>query len=173
MNSRAIVALPLLALAVALVPGDAGGQQTSLKDQIVGAWTLVSAVDTAPDGSKNDAFGPNPKGAYMFDANGRFTQMLMRADLPILESRTSGTPEQHKAVAHGTIAMYGTYTVDEPTKTIIVNFEGSSFAKFNGTSGKRIVTSITADEMRTMNPATSTGSKAESVWRRAKQPSTN
>jgi lipocalin-like protein len=174
MNNRAIVALPVLAFALALMPGEASGQQTSLKDQIVGAWTLVSVSEIAPDGSKTDTFGPNPKGAYMFDANGRFTQMLMRSDLPMLESRTSGTPEQHKAVAHGTIAMYGTYTVDEPTKTIIVNFEGSSFAKFNGASGKRMVTSITADEMRTMNPATSTGSKAESVWRRVKQqPGTN
>src|SRR5262245_16148000 len=52
---------------------------------------------------------------------------------------------QSKTVAHGAIAMYGTYTVDEATKTIIVNFEGSSFANFNGASGKRIVTSITAD----------------------------
>jgi hypothetical protein len=49
-----------------------------------------------------------------------------------------------------------------------VHFEGSSFAKFNGTEGKRVVTSITPDEMRTMNPATSTGTKAESLWKRAK-----
>jgi hypothetical protein len=173
MNCRAILGLPVLAFALAVMPSEASGQQTSLKEQLIGAWTLVSAVDTAPDGSKNDVFGPNPKGAYMFDANGRFTQMLMRSDLPILESRTSGTAEQHKAVAHGAIAMYGTYTVDEATKTITVNFEGSSFAKFNGASGKRIVTSITADEMRTMNPATSTGTRAESVWKRAKPPGTN
>ena len=64
--------------------------------------------------------------------------------------------------------MYGTYTVDEASKTITVRFEGSSFAKFNGTEGKRVVTSITEDELRTMNPATSTGTKAESVWKRVK-----
>jgi hypothetical protein len=45
---------------------------------------------------------------------------------------------------------------------------GSTFAGFVGTDGKRIVTSITADELKTMNPATSTGTKAESVWRRVK-----
>ena len=80
----------------------------------------------------------------------------------------SGTPEEHKAIAQGVIAMYGTYTVDEANKTITVKFEGSSFAKFNGTEGKRIITSISADEFRSTNPATSTGTKAESVWRRVK-----
>jgi hypothetical protein len=157
-----------LAFGLALMPAAALGQQKPLKEQIVGAWTLVSAVDTQADGTKTNPWGANPKGAYMFDGNGRFTQMLLHSDLPTIDNRMGGTPDQNKAIAQGVIAMYGTYTVDEANKTIVVHFEGSSFAKFNGTEGKRVVTSITADEMRTMNPATSTGTKAESVWKRAK-----
>jgi len=157
-----------LAFGLALMPGAALGQQKPLKEQIVGAWTLVSAVDTQADGTKTNPWGANPKGAYMFDANGHFTQMLLHTDLPKIDNRMGGTPDQNKAIAQGVIAMYGRYTVDEANKTIVVHFEGSSFAKFNGTEGKRVVTSITADEMRTMNPATSTGTKAESVWKRAK-----
>jgi hypothetical protein len=157
-----------MAFALVLLAGSAAGQQPSLKEQLVGSWILVSAVDTLPDGSKSDPWGANPKGAYMFDANGRFTQMLMRSDLPKLASRNQGTPEQHKALAQGAIAMYGTYSVNEADKTITVRFEGSTFAGFVGTEGKRIVTSITPDEMRTMNPATSTGTKAESVWKRVR-----
>jgi len=49
-----------------------------------------------------------------------------------------------------------------------VKFEGSSFAKFVGTEGKRVITSIDDNEFRSTNPATSTGTKAESVWRRVK-----
>jgi hypothetical protein len=64
--------------------------------------------------------------------------------------------------------MYGSYTVDEANKTINVKFEGSSFAKFVGTEGKRIITSINNDEFQSTNPATSTGTKADSVWRRVK-----
>jgi hypothetical protein len=169
MKCHTVLSLPIvLGVGFVLLSGAAVGQQNSLKDQIVGAWTLVSAVDVAPDGSKTDPWGANPKGAYMFDANGRFTQMLMRSDLPKLETRTSGTPEQNKAIAQGAIAMYGTYSINEAEKTIVVNFEGSTFSRFNGTAGKRIVTSITADEMKTMNPATSTGTRAESVWKRVK-----
>jgi hypothetical protein len=153
---------------LALMTDVAVSQQKPLKDELVGTWTLVSAVDTMPDGSKSEPWGPNPKGVYMFDANGRFTQMLMRSDLPKLETRLAGTPEQHKALAQGAIAMYGTYSVDEAAKVINVHFEGSTFARFVGADGKRVVTSITSDELRTANPATSTGTKAESVWKRVK-----
>jgi hypothetical protein len=37
-----------------------------------------------------------------------------------------------------------------------------------GGEQKRVITSLTADELRYTNPSTSTGTKAESVWRRAK-----
>ena len=71
-------------------------------------------------------------------------------------------------VAQGVVAMYGSFTVDEANKTIIVKFEGSSFAKFVGTEGKRLITSINDNEFQSTKPATSTGTKAELVWRRVK-----
>jgi hypothetical protein len=46
--------------------------------QLVGSWIFVSAQDVKPDGSKVDPWGPNAKGAAMFDANGRFTFMIMQ-----------------------------------------------------------------------------------------------
>ena len=169
MNRRSILSLSVISVVgFALLPSSAVSQQKTLKEQILGAWTLVSAVDEHADGTKTNPWGANPKGTYMYDANGRFTQILLHTDLPKIDSRMGGTPDQNKAIAQGVIAMYGTYTVDEANKTIVVRFEGSSFAKFNGTEGKRVITSITADEMRTMNPATSTGTKAESVWKRVK-----
>jgi hypothetical protein len=169
MKRRGILSLPLmLTLGIVMLPGAGLGQQKSLKDQIVGSWTLVQAVDTMADGTKTNPWGANPKGTYMFSADGRFTQMLIHTDLPKIDNRMSGTPDQNKAIAQGIVAMYGSYTVDEANKTIIVKFEGSSFAKFVGTEGKRVITSINADEFRSANPATSTGGKAESIWKRAK-----
>ena len=47
------------------LPGsDAGAQQKSLKDQLVGAWTLVSSTSKQPDGSLQ--WGSNPKGSIIF-----------------------------------------------------------------------------------------------------------
>jgi hypothetical protein len=169
MRHRVILGLPTIAvLGLVLLPGDAVSQQKSLKDQLVGTWTLVSSTETAPDGKKVDSFGSSPFGAYMFDANGHFIQMLMRSDLPKFDNRLQGTPEQNKAVVQGSVAFYGTYALDEAAKLVTVHITGGSFAKFNGTDGKRVITSLTADELHFTNPATSGGTSADTVWRRAK-----
>jgi len=169
MHRRNILSLTaIMALGLAALPGSAMSQQKSLKEQLAGSWTLVEAVDIKADGTKTNPWGTSPKGAYIFGADGRFMQMLLHTDLPKIDNRMAGTPDQNKAIAQGVVAMYGTYTVDEASKTVTAKFEGSSFAKFVGTEGKRIITSINDNEMRSSNPATSTGTKAESVWKRAK-----
>jgi hypothetical protein len=169
MNRRNILSLSAIAaLGLSALPGNAVAQTKSLKDQLVGMWTLVSETDITSDGKKSEGFGPNPLGTYIFDAGGHFAQMLMRADLPKFDNRLQGTPDQNKAVAQGSVAYYGTYTVDEAAKAVNVHVLGGSFAKFNGTDGKRIITSLTADELKFTNPTTSGGTSAETVWRRAK-----
>ena len=73
------------------------------------------------------------------------------------------------AVASGSIAYTGTYTVDENTKTIHVKVETSTFRNHVGAPNqRRIVTSITADEMKFTNPRTTAGVTLEIVWKRAK-----
>jgi lipocalin-like protein len=155
-------------LGLAMLPSSTVAQQKSLKEQLIGTWILVEALDIHSDGTKTNTWGANPKGTYMFDSSGRFAQMLIRSDLPKFANRAQGTPEQNKAVASGSIAMYGTYSVNEADKVVTVHYEGSTFAGFNGTDGKRIITSLTADEVKFTNPGTSTGGRADSVWRRAK-----
>jgi hypothetical protein len=170
MNRRSLLtrSVPTM-LAAALLPSSVVAQEISLKE-LVGSWIFVSAQDVKPDGSKVDPWGPNPKGAAMYDANGRFTFMIMRSDLPKFASnnRAQATAEEGKAVAQGMIAFYGTYTINEGDKTLTTRIEGSSYPNLIGGEQKRIITSLTADELRYINPTTSTGTKAESVWRRAK-----
>jgi hypothetical protein len=169
MNRFGFFILSTIALTLAAMPISAVAQQKSVKEQLVGTWILVEAVDVAAEGSKTNPWGANPKGTYMFDASGHFTQMLIRSDLPKIANRAQGgTPEQNKAIVSGAIAMYGTYSVNDAEKTISLRYEGSTFSGFNGTEGKRIISSLSAEEMKLTNPATSTGVKAESVWRRAK-----
>jgi len=62
----------LLCLAVGLSASGSFAQQKSLKEQLVGTWTLVSSDQVLPDGSKVKQFGTNPKGINVFDPNGRF-----------------------------------------------------------------------------------------------------
>src|SRR3984957_5187698 len=83
MNRRttlAIATTALLCLAVGLSASDSLAQQKSLKEQLVGTWTLVSSDQVRPEGSMLKQFGSNPKGINVFDANGRFFLMIASAD---------------------------------------------------------------------------------------------
>ena len=159
-----------LCLGFALLPGNAVSQQKSLKEQLVGTWTFVTSADVQKDGAKVDRWGPNPKGMLVFDANGRYVLVINRSDLPKFASNRvdQGTAAENKAVMQGLIVLFGTYSVNEADKTITIRAEGSWFPNSVGTDGKRIVTALTADELRYTNPATSLGTVAETVWRRAK-----
>ena len=171
MNRRLILSLSAItASGLVLLPTSAVSQQRSLKEQLVGTWTFVSAIDVHKDGTRSDRWGPNPKGVLMFDGNGRYALMIMRSDLPKFAAKTSdqGTADESKAVLKGLIVHFGTYLVNEADKTVTTRIEGSSFPNLNGMEQKRIIASVTADELKYTNPATATGTTAEAIWKRAK-----
>jgi Lipocalin-like domain len=72
----------ITALGLALMPGNAVSQQKSLKDQLIGAWTLVSTKYKFPDGKTVDTFGPNPRGTMILDASGRMALINMPPAFP-------------------------------------------------------------------------------------------
>jgi hypothetical protein len=143
----------------------------TLAEQFVGTWMLVSVHNVRNYGSRADLFGPNPKGVVIYTSDGHFALVNMRADLPTFASNSldQGTPEEYKAVVQGSIAYFGTYSVNEEEKVITATIEGSTFANLiGGPDQKRIITSLTADELRFTNPATPSGATLELVWKRAK-----
>jgi len=158
----------LLILRVALPVGDALAQQKSLKEQLVGTWIYVSSTSTRADGSKTDR--PNLKGIVIYTSDGHFAFVSVRPDLPKLAAndRARATAEEARAVVAGSIAYYGTYSVNEVDKVITPKVEGSTFANLIGSDQKRIITSLTADELKFTNPRTASGETLEFVWKRAK-----
>src|ERR1700682_242198 len=140
MNRRNIISLSAIAaLGLALSAGIAVAQSATA---LVGSWTAVSV----------DAYGPNPKGSLIFEANSRFSLQLMRADLPKYASnnRTQGTPAEYKATVEGSLAYFGTYTVSGTD--LNVHIEGSTFPNWIGTDQKRINLSVTGDELKYNQP---------------------
>jgi hypothetical protein len=160
----------VVALALAMPPTAAVSQQGSLKQQLVGAWTLVSIIATDKAGNKSDRRGPNPKGLLIFDASGRYSILTQRAELPnfAIDNVNQGTAEENKAVMTGMIANVGTWSVDEKTKTITTNVEAGSFPNLNGKTQTRVISSLTPDELRYVNGASVSGTVDEATWRRAK-----
>jgi hypothetical protein len=157
MRRRSLICLSAFtAVGLALCSSIAFAQ--SAKD-LVGTWTIVSA----------DAFGPNPKGVLNFDNNGRYSLMLMRADLPKYASnnRSQGAAEEYKAIGAGSISYFGTYSVSG--SDLILRIESSSFPNWTGTEQKRTNLTLTGDELKYTNTAPSVGGPAAVlVWRRSK-----
>lgn len=83
MNRRNILSLSVItAFGLAMLTGNAMAQQKSLKEQLVGTWTLVSVSEVYQDGRKENPWGPAVKGTVSFDGNGKVTLMIIGADLP-------------------------------------------------------------------------------------------
>jgi hypothetical protein len=162
---------PVCGAVLALLSEGAVAQQLSLKDELVGTWRLVSIDLVRPDGSKAEVFGSDPNGIVIYTRDGQYALINSRSDLPKFASnnRNQGTPDENKAVVQGSIAYFGTYSVNELTKTISLRINGSTYPNMIGAPDEqRVITSLTAEELRFTNPASSTGAKLEVVWRRAK-----
>jgi hypothetical protein len=171
MNRTSILSLSAItAVGLALLPSHVLAQQKPLKDQLVGAWTVVSSDNVAPDGSKRQLFGSNPTGIVILDASGRYAQILVRPGRPKFASnnRLQGTAEENKAAQEGAVAHHGTWTVNEADKTVVLRIETAVYPNQDGTEAKRSISSLTADELKWTNPASGAGGTTETVWRRAK-----
>jgi hypothetical protein len=116
-----------------------------------------------------EAFGPNPNGNLIFDANGRFSLQLMRADLKKVAAnkRDKGTPEENTAIVHGSISYYGTYSMSGTE--LVFHIDTRSFPNWSGTDQKRPNVVLTADQLTYTDPAPSVGTAAATilVWKRA------
>ena len=80
MNSRTVLGVMtsmVLCTGIVLSSSFATAQQKSLKEQLIGTWTIVSNDNVAPDGTKRQLFGPNPKGILVLAANGHYAQIIV------------------------------------------------------------------------------------------------
>ena len=171
MNRRSIIGLSaIMALGFALLPASAVAQQKSVKEQLVGTWTLVSFDSFDASGAKvPNMEGRDVKGLLILTGNGRWSFQII-TEIPKLASndRLKSMPAEDKAVAHGVLSNFGTYTVNEADKTLSVRFERSSFPnQLTGADAKRVAT-FTGDELKLDNPGRMAGGKTVTVWRRAK-----
>jgi hypothetical protein len=171
MNRRTTLSLTTMALLcfmIALPADDAAAQQKSLKDQLVGAWTLVSYEDINPNGTKKQYQGVNPRGILMLDASGRYAWVEAPSDRPKLKgSRADATAEEFHAAVGTFAANFGTWSVNEADKILIRRIEGAlipngegkeAFADYvclpsRSIGSCRETISLAGDELKVIQPA--------------------
>jgi hypothetical protein len=149
MNRRSVLSISaIMMLGLTALPNSAISQQWSLKDQLVGTWTLASWEQVLSNG-KVQSYGSNPKGIVVFDAKGRFFLMFARADLPKIASNDPATvtSEEAKDLLAGSIAYFGTYGVNDADKVINLRLEASTFPNQLASDQNGTITSLTADEL--------------------------
>lgn len=168
MNATCKVLLPILIGSTMFVAAATNAGAESLKQKIVGTWTVVSVVNDN-NGNKSETFGPHPIGYFMFDRSGHISIQIMKSDIPKFASnnKNTGTDAENKAVVQGSIANFGTYTVDEKDHSATAHYIGSSYPNWIGTDQKRSI-AFTGDQMTWTDPATPFGGTAVVTLKRAK-----
>ena len=139
----------------------------SLREQMVGTWTLVAQY-VEKDGKRIERFGADPKGMVIYDRNGHFVSILHRSQLPKYASNNAlnGTPEEYKAIAEGSTAFYGTWEVDEGSRTATSHVVGSTFPNWTGQVQKRDV-KIEGDTL-SVSTSSQIGGTVTAIWKRVK-----
>jgi hypothetical protein len=136
------------ALALPMLGGSALSQQ-ELKDRVGGVWTVVSNESIAANGDKRQPFGTNPKGILILDAGGRYALVITKADRPKFHSgnRQEITIQEYASAAEGSVAQFGTWSIDETNKTLVRRVEGALLPNTEGSERSSVV-SVAGDELK-------------------------
>jgi Lipocalin-like domain len=151
----------ILAVALASIVGLPAKAQ-SLRDQLVGAWSHVSCD------IKGFPWCVSPHdGIAILDASGHYAIINTVRGRPKFRdaqsSRDSYSAEEYKAATVGLQAQYGTWSVDEAGKALILHVNGALFPNVEGGEGRQTI-SVSGDEITLVNAF-----GGSNVWRRIKK----
>jgi Lipocalin-like domain len=132
----------------------------SLKDQLVGAWTLVSC--------SNQPWCLTPNGIYILDGSGHYAIVNAARGRPKFTVTKPGQPrdaysaEDYKAATMGVQTQFGTWSASERDNTIAFHIDGALFPNVEGLNGQFTVR-VSGDALTLIG-----GNDSPSVWRRVK-----
>jgi hypothetical protein len=145
----------------------------SLRESLIGAWRLVSSVETdVKTGALDHPLGDKPEGLILYTPDGYMSAQLSAADRPSFEigDMYNGKPEEYVAAGRSYLAYSGPYYVDEANKIVEHKMFVSLFPNWKGQRQARIV-SLDDKELHLIpnRPLMFNGSlkMATIIWRRA------
>ena len=169
---RAALLLVLLVLAVSCQSLAQTGQITSVQQQILGTWKLVSYVrEEVASGAKSDVMGAHPSGYINYGPDGRMIVIIVGSDRnkPV---GTVATPDEAEALIRSMLAYAGTYTIDREAKTVTHHIDISWDQTRTGTDQVRSYklegNHITLTTEPSNDPATGKKTVRTLIWERLK-----
>ena len=146
----------------------------SLRESLIGAWELVSAVERDVEtGGENNVLGEHPQGFILYTPDGYMSAQLQGpARAPFEEGDLlRGSPEEYIAAGSSYIAYSGRFFVDEAKRSLSHEMAVSFFPNWVGQRQVRLV-EVDGERLQlsTDGPQRFTGSlkTATIQWRRAR-----
>ena len=113
---------------------------TSLKNELVGTWKLLSYIEV-PIGGDDSLFpmGKTPYGLLMYSTDGYMSVQISKDDrLPYKSNdKLMATPEEMASAVNGYIAFCGKFKVDNSTATVSYVIKSSLFPNWKNQVQKR------------------------------------
>jgi hypothetical protein len=138
---------------------------------LAGTWTLVTAYEIKPDGSRTQNYGADARGILMIDGAGRYSLQIFRPGRPRFATgvKTKGTPDEYQQAVLGSSTHAGHVRLDPAKGLIIFQIELASFPNWEGTEQRRAYT-FSGDTLSYQVPASASGNGTVAVsrWKREK-----
>lgn len=123
-----------LALVAALTALSACATAPAPNAPLVGAWRLVSYVDTPQGGAPVYAFGEHPDGLFVFSADGHAAFNITRSPPG---AALSVDPDPDTCMPDWYCSYFGSYTVAPDGRSWTMHVEGGNIRSFIGTDQTR------------------------------------
>lgn len=143
----------------------------SARQRFIGVWRLIRCESRYKDGRIEYPYGEKPVGRITYDKAGRMSAQLMRpgrhASVPSGVGLVAGnaTTDEIREAVDGFASYFGTFDVDESTKTVIHHVQGCLVPTWVGTDLKRTY-QFTANRLTLTATTTSV---RELVWERERE----
>jgi hypothetical protein len=139
--------------------------EQQVRDQLLGAWRLVSMVAIAPDGTITHTLGEHPEGQISYTPGGQMAALLQHTERPALSGTAREATDAEAVAAWRTfIAYFGSYSIDLDAGALVHHVQGAYLPSMVGTDQVRYFT-FEDDLLMLQPPATAAGS-AKIIWQK-------
>jgi hypothetical protein len=142
----------------------AAGFEAAARHAVAGTWELVDHRTIQADGEVRHAFGPSPRGVFVFDADG-YTTVQIVDPARVATAAAGATTDELRTLWRGYLAYFGRYDVDLATRTIVVHTTADLNPLNTGVDQIRVY-ALDGDTMVLQPPAQAGGAVSRITWRR-------